>query len=436
MTIDDKIKLNCHITEIGMKCLGTCGCLGESSAWEVVDKSGDRCKDPIGPFETHESDEFRQCDWLDTGNSIEKKELNCGLTELGNACICRCAPFMQGHNPSQNVVVQDVSWEFGKGWDFSKVTAKPSDSPSQLPKEYEGRFDDTGKLLLLKPYADATVAQRDTKTNYGDTSILRVGSSNNKMQSLLLFDLSFVAKSFGSTFAKAYLRLYVTEGSSIGGLTFKQMDGTSWKENKVTWSNVPGGDGSDELILSFLYNIIGDTWYDVDVTEAARDAIERGKQYMSIRIASDDCEVSFASKERDDAYPLLIVDSKTIAPSLFSQFPTMSPVEPTEPPSSSPVLPLDCYDHKGKFRTESGERQSCSWFDVGDGASKKKLNCVGNAKMFCQAQCSEYNGCDEMTCEDRAGSYVTHTGWTAECSWLTNGRGMYSKYFVEFTDDF
>ena len=416
LTVADKKKLNCHITEIGMNCLGQCGCIGVSStsSWEVEVKPIDRCNDPTGLYETHESGQLQKCDWLD--ESDERKKLNCGLTELGNACICRCPP--SGHQ--QNVLIQDVSWDLtNKNWDYSKLTPRPTKSPTQPPKTYEGRFDEAGKYLVLEPYADATVAQTDADENYGDSLVLRIAPADNKMQSLLQFDLSFASKALGSTFGNARLRLYATGGSKSGGLTFKQMDGANWKENKITWNNIPGGEGDDELILSFLYNIKPDEWYDVDVTAAVRDALERGKQYLSIRIASDETEVSFASKEREDAHPQLVIDSDTAAPTLK---PTL---EPTPSPSMSPVefIPLTCFDNKGKFKTSSGEKQSCSWFDVGDGALKKELNCNGEAKMFCQAQCSEYNGCDDMTCEDRAGAYVTHSGWTAECSWLSSGQG-------------
>jgi hypothetical protein len=438
LTISDKKKLNCHITEIGMNCLGTCGCIGASSVpWEVEDTPIEQCIDPTGLFETNVPGNMEQCEWLDSDNSDEKKQLNCGLTEVGNACICRCPD--QGHNPSQNVLIQDVSWSFsGKDWDYSKVTPRPTSSPTHPPKKYEGVFDATGKMLLLEPYADATVAQTDPDENYGDSLVLRVAPSVNTMQSLLLFDLSFVSKSFGKTFGTASLRLYATEGSTSGGLTFKQMYGANWQENKVTWNNMPGGEGSNELILSFLSNVVADTWYDVDVTAAVRDTLDRGQQYLSIRISSDETEVSFASKEKDEQ-PQLVVDSDTASPTLKptwapSPSPSMSPAEPTTAPTPSPVIPLDCYDHKGRFKTNTGESQSCSWFDVGDAseiALKKDLNCHGGeAKLFCQAQCSGYNGCDDMTCEDRAGSYATNSGWTAECSWLASGQGVFMGILV------
>lgn len=101
-------------------------------------------------------------------------------------------------------------------------------------------------------------------------------------------------------------------------------------------------------------------------------------------------------------------------------------------PSSSPVVPLDCIDRQGKFKTSSGERQTCSWFDHGNAALKKEMNCQRDrdAMLFCQSQCGNYNGCDEITCEDRAGSYSTDSGWRAECSWLISEPGKH--YFDVF----
>lgn len=411
-----------------MNCLETCGCVDNKSAsLEVEDKQSDICQDPTGLFETHEPGELEQCDWLDLDNSDEKKELNCGLTELGNKCICRCP--VNGHNPSQNVLIQDVTWDMqGKNWDYSKVTSRPSRSPTLAPKNYEGQRDASGKLLTLIPYADATVSQNDPDEAYGDSLVLRVSP---EMQSLLLFDLSYVSKNFGTTFGSAMLRLYATQGTPSGGVTFKQMTGANWDEKSVTWHKTPGREGSTELILAFLNSVGADEWYEVDVTAAIRDTLEHGQKYLSIRLTTDDTDVSFASKEREDVHPQLVVDANTLPPTLK---PTYAPssIEPTSSPSTSPVVPIDCLDKKGKFKTNTGESQSCTWFDVGNGALKKELNCVsGEAKLFCQSQCGNYNGCDDMTCEDRAGSYATHTGWTAECSWLTTGQGTCSSFYFQ-----
>lgn len=408
--IEEKKRLNCHSTEIGLNCEETCGCLPSVMGEEVKPTV---CIDPNGPFETHEG-ETRQCEWLDRGDVSERKELNCGITEIGLNCICRCP--MSGHDPSQNVLIQDVSWDYsGNDWDYASVTSRPTPTP---PTKTEGILDDTKEIMTLIPSADTTVALRNAKDNFGESLVLRVSDADNAMQSLLLFDLSLIAKKFMGV-GNAVLQLYATVGSSDGGVVFKKMKTSDWKEEEVSWSNMPGGEGSDELVVAFLNDVRADAWYDVDVTAALRDALANGEPYLSIRIVSDFAKLSFASKERGDESPQLIVDSRTIAP---TNHPSGGP---TGTPTSSPAVTLDCTDHKGKFITHTGQSQSCSWFDIGNGMLKKELNCQGGkeASLFCQAQCGEFNGCDDLTCEDRSGSYLTHSGWTAECSWLLTGQG-------------
>ncbi len=88
------------------------------------------------------------------------------------------------------------------------------------------------------------------------------------------------------------------------------------------------------------------------------------------------------------------------------------------------MVTLDCMNQKGMFTTNNGDEQPCSWLDVGNGDQKKELNCQqGEAAFFCQSSCGEYNGCDDLHCTDMSGQYQTHTGWTAECSWLSTGLG-------------
>lgn len=100
--------------------------------------------------------------------------------------------------------------------------------------------------------------------------------------------------------------------------------------------------------------------------------------------------------------------------------------------ASTTVMPLpdseaayDCLDKQGTFKTNTGSSQTCSWLNIGNDAVKKELNCQGDreARLFCQSSCGKYNGCDAMNCQDREGSYTTHSGWAADCSWLLSGPG-------------
>jgi len=347
---------------------------------------------------------------------------------------------------------------------YHPTTLAPATSDPTAHPMFKGFFDDTGRELSLSVFADASISQMNADGNYGGDKRLHVQNDvydegTNERQSLLLFDLGFVIESFGSTVGKAILRIYLVDGADSGSVTLKKTISTNWTEDTVTWDNFPGGDGVDELTVSFVDTLVGASWYDLDVTAAVFDALETGESYLGIRIVSDEAvDVSFASKERQEEQPMLIIDSRpAFDPTLTrkpkdyptTDFPTplptsSSPVEitpsptsslsptsssPTLTPTTSPALPLDCMDKKGKFKLQSGEFEPCSWLDVGNGKQKKELNCLNGtadpneAALFCQASCSAYNGCNEIRCVDNVGAYMTHTGYTAKCSWLLTGLG-------------
>ena len=347
---------------------------------------------------------------------------------------------------------------------YHPTTLAPATSDPTAHPMFKGFFDDTRRILSLSVFADASISQMNADGNYGEDKRLHVQNDvydegTNERQSLLLFDLSFVIESFGSTIGRAILRIYLIDGANSGSVTLKKMISANWTEDTVTWDNVPGGDGVDELTISFVDTLVGTSWYDIDVTAAVLDALEIGESYLGIRIVSDEAvDVTFASKERLEDQPMLIIDSRpafdptlTRKPKEYSttDFPTPSPTSsspvvitpsptsslsptsssPTLIPTTSPMLPLDCMDKKGKFKLHSGEFEPCSWLDVGNGKQKKELNCLtgtadpNEAALFCQASCSAYNGCNEMRCVDNVGAYMTHTGFTAKCSWLLTGLG-------------
>ena len=316
---------------------------------------------------------------------------------------------------------------------FSPVTAAPTPHPDS-----RGVLDDSGDILTLTVFADASVSQRGGDVNFGEENRLNVENDLNRgtkqRQSLLLFDLTFVAESFKNTVGKATLSIYLVIGSDSGGVNLKKMTYTNWTEYDVTWNNMPGGDGVNEPLISFVDSLDSASWYDIDITAAVRDSLENGESRLGVRIVSDDnVDVYFASKERVKEQPLLVIDSRTIDPTIeptkgpFDYPPTQAPTSnsPTTTSPTSSALALDCMDKKGQFVTPSGESQPCSWLDVGNGSLKKEINCQSGseAALFCQASCSAQNGCDDMHCTDMAGTYASHTGWTAKCSWLLTGQG-------------
>jgi len=435
--IEYKLKMNCHITEIGLKCRESCGC-GNGNSTQSLDtisnydfddndeeeNDGIECVDERGAWMT--SDRVRkQCDWLERFHPMERKQLNCGKTEIGLKCSCMCPNVeasKSAHNPSESTLIQDVMWDYKE---FLSDLNEPSNPPTEskrAPKTSEGWLNDDGDILTLIPHADATVSLDDFKDNFGDSSELRVTHPDHTTQGLLQFDLTFFREKFGSVVGQAILRIYATAGDPTGSVTFKKMSDPIWREGRVTWNNMPGGEGSQEPIVSFLDRVESQVWYEISVTAAVRDVLSSGEEFLGIRISSEEAEVAFASKEEEEFQPQLIIDTTTLAPTLK---PTQPPTHtPTESPTLSPPL-IDCLDKKGVFQTHTGALQPCSWFDVGNGQLKKELNCQGlsEAAYFCQSKCSAYNGCDGLTCEDKSGAYLSNTGVRQNCSWLISGNG-------------
>ena len=393
--------------EIGLKCRETCGC------GEAISLQTGPCEDRKGEWKTNEGD-TRTCEWLDRNFPVERRQQNCGLTEIGVMCQCKCQELIQ--DTHELTGIQD----FVQSTDFIPLFEPTTPVPVDVPRlrKHQGQLDETGKVVTIIALEDATVSQTNEKVNYGDSIRLFVDSSQDaEMQALIVFDLSYIEQLI-SSINRAALHIYARQGSSYGGVEFKKMLETEFRQGAVKWNNMPG-DGTSEPTIAFLDNVDDETWYEVDVTAAVRAAFMNGEERLGIRIVSSESHFSFASKDTDRFQPALVVDSRT-------KQPTSAPVpRPTHFPTASPVITLDCMDKKGFFVAHTGESKSCSWFDIGNGEQKKELNCKGNseAAIFCQSQCSAYNGCDTMTCDDKSGSYLSHTGVRERCPWLLTGAG-------------
>ncbi|KAL3810584.1 hypothetical protein ACHAXA_002448 [Cyclostephanos tholiformis] len=472
----EKKELNCGITEIGMNCLETCPCdifqeefdetptatptmlptlqptlTGDAAAVELTEDLMNTVLN--GATNAVDSSMAALMDgWTDDAADTPTLIPTLQPTSSHDATADALAKELMGRFKSkkldENLVGGDDDSDFAKREEpvvqgeaaaifyagvptFSPVTEAPTPHPDS-----RGVFNDSGDILTLTVFADASVSQKEGDVNFGADERLNVENDldrgTQQRQSLLLFDLTFVAESFKKTFGRATLRIYLVIGSDSGGVNLKKMTYTNWTEHDITWNTIPGGDGLDEPLISFVDSLNSASWYDIDATAPVREALESGESRLGIRIVSDDdVDVYFASKERGKKLqPLLIIDSRTIDPTVeptkgpFDYPPTQTPTS-SSPTTTSPIVALDCLDKKGKFVTPSGESQPCSWLNVGDESSKKEINCQNQneAAFFCQASCSAHNGCDDMHCMDMSGMYVTHTGWTAECDWLLTGQG-------------
>ncbi|KAL7545879.1 hypothetical protein ACHAWF_009234 [Thalassiosira exigua] len=419
---EEKRLFNCGATELGMNCLGSCPCdaatgaaVPHPTAAPTTAAPGSLCADGDGEYLTH-MNTLRACRWFnrdgveDNESLEEKRLLNCGITEIGLNCLGSCP------------------CDAATGAALPSPTASPTTAAPTPRHATEGVFlAGSQDVLILSALADASVSEAYPGTNLGDSKRLNVAenaSGDRRQQSLLLFDLSFVSEMFGTTVGSATLNIYsVTgSGSSAEGVVFKKMEDPSWDEG-VTWDSMPGGDGENEPVISFLDGSLkSNSWYEVDVLAAVQDALKAHEPRLGIRILpeGEGIDLYFGSRERAKESPTLVVDSRTRRP---TKRPTM---KPTNAPTVSPTSLLDCMDKKGSFVNHMGETRPCSWLGEGDSRLRRNFNCQnpeGSAAELCQAQCAAYNGCDSLHCTDKAGTYMSHSGLRASCSWLTTGHG-------------
>ena len=154
------------------------------------------------------------------------------------------------------------------------------------------------QVTTFTPTDDATIRESNPTSNYGSNSNLEIDASSRK-DTLLRFNVSGVGT---SSINNVTLRLYATDGSTVGG-DFVEVTATSgnWDENTVTWNNAPTGDG---ISLGSLGNVSPNNWYELDVTP-----LVSGDGAVSIRISSSsENGADYASKENSNGNaPELVV---------------------------------------------------------------------------------------------------------------------------------
>lgn len=301
----DRKDLNCKNSDLGDACKYTCrlynGCMEyflqstEDFSSENDFSIGDRCADKEGSFISN-GDIPRTCKWLDEdpNTAAAKKELNCGTsdnarTELGTMCPqscigyneCKSASDGSEKNRSEDEVGDDITrFKVDKVKDGGTGdTDKTTDIPTFFPTAGDLNKAANASIITLATVADSTVSQKDDDANFGDSKRLNVehdadGNTSKERQALLKFDLSSAAESFGGNGGKATLHIFSVVGSKSGGIILKKMASSDWTEDDVKWKNVPGGDGSDEMIISSLDRLESNTWYDIDATAAVRNALK------------------------------------------------------------------------------------------------------------------------------------------------------------------
>ena len=148
-------------TEIGLKCRETCGC-GDATSLETT-----TCEDKSGEWKTNDGDK-RTCEWMDRNYPRERRDRNCGKTEIGVMCQCKCQE-----------LIQDAHDITGVGY-FIQVFEPPTPAPVDTRlRKHQGRLDETGNIMTIVAMDDATVSQRNEKENFGDSIRLIVDSSGS-----------------------------------------------------------------------------------------------------------------------------------------------------------------------------------------------------------------------------------------------------------------
>jgi PKD repeat protein len=124
------------------------------------------------------------------------------------------------------------------------------------------QVEDPLPVTTFEAVADSKVQSTKPQRNYGSEDTLRVKDSTSTYESYLQFDVQGLV---GSAVTSAVLRLYVTDGSSVGGSLYPVDSG--WLEGGITWENAPPSSGSP---LGVAGAVATGTWVEFDVSAAVQ----------------------------------------------------------------------------------------------------------------------------------------------------------------------
>ncbi|HEX6131896.1 MAG TPA: DNRLRE domain-containing protein, partial [Actinomycetota bacterium] len=155
----------------------------------------------------------------------------------------------------------------------------------------------TGASLVFGPSADTYVSQANPTANFGGAKRFAVDASPQE-HALLRFAVTGVG---AAPVVGATLRLYNTNGSSMGGSVFPVAD-TSWNESTVTWNTAPPAGPAP---AGSLGAVTAGTWYEVDVS-----SIVTGDGVYSMRLITTSSNgADYTSREGASGFaPELVVE--------------------------------------------------------------------------------------------------------------------------------
>jgi PKD repeat protein len=201
--------------------------------------------------------------------------------------------------------------------------------------------EDPLAVTTFEAVADAKVQSTKPQRNYGSGDTLRVKAGTSIHESHLQFEVQGLV---GSSVTSAVLRLYVTDGSPVGGSLYEADSG--WLESGITWENAPPSFGSP---LAIAGAVTTGTWVELDVTAA----VQVEGTFSFVLKDGSSTSAYYSSREGVNPPQLVITRGAPVAPGAdFSA----TPLTGTAP------LAVDFND------LSSGPPTSWLW-DFGDGAT-------------------------------------------------------------------
>ena len=152
------------------------------------------------------------------------------------------------------------------------------------------------------PTDDAHVNSGSTAKNYGSVAELRARDSSSDYRFFAKFDVARLT----APVQRATLRLFVNDGSPVGGALFgvsNDLLGTStpWRETSLTWNNAPLLAGA---VVASLAAVSAGTWVEFDVTP-----LVTGNGSVSFGVSSSSSNSVYYHSKQGANRPELVVDT-------------------------------------------------------------------------------------------------------------------------------
>jgi uncharacterized repeat protein (TIGR01451 family) len=154
--------------------------------------------------------------------------------------------------------------------------------------------------VMLGAVADAQVRSSSATRNYGSLATVRGRDGSTAYRGFVGFDVGAI----DGVVSEAVLRLYVADGSPVGGSFFEAADG--WSESEVTWNTQP----SLGVPIVSLGAVASGSWVEIDVTDLVGGAAAGGDGLFSVGFTSSSSNsVMYSSREGANPPQLVITYS-------------------------------------------------------------------------------------------------------------------------------